>query len=626
MNRVFLFIGLLIFSITAGAQIEVPKVYSNLSLNEKGEPVLHINDTNIVAETPKVKYNLSDFENAWKASPEGLIFESPNKNLKGDMYFGLIPYGDSKFPQPVFFKRMRQLVKGKTEIKIAELFKGKYDMVGWEKSGKGVLGYRILSSKGKIIYDGIIGFNYKNGKFEVALTLIEGPMINLLTDRSAVISFKTNRKAVCSVVVDGKEFKDKEPVILHEIKVSGLQADKNYEYSVKYDDNEQTYSFRTAPAPGSRKAFTFAYASDSRGGNGGGERNIYGHNGYIVKKIMALSIANNSRFVQFTGDLIDGYTLSSQSSDLEYANFKTTVSPFAHYIPLIAGIGNHEVVMHTFKGKDIWVSIDKFPFDKESAESTFAKNFVNPENGPESEDGSKYDPDKNTTDFPSYKETVYYYTYDNIAVVVLNSNYFYAPSTKFVPVTSGNIHGYIMDNQLKWFAQTLAKLEKDKTIDHVFVTIHTPAFPNGGHVSSDMYYNGNNSHRPYIAGKPVDKGIVERRDEFLDIMINKSKKTVALLVGDEHNYNKLKLTPQTNIYPENYKGKKLKIKRTFWQINNGAAGAPYYAQEQTPWTKDVSGFTTQNALCLFYIDGQSVKMKVLNPDTLEEVDEATLRE
>jgi len=30
--------------------------------------------------------------------------------------------------------------------------------------------------------------------------------------------------------------------------------------------------------------FTFAYTSDSRAGSGGGERNIYGVNAYIMKK------------------------------------------------------------------------------------------------------------------------------------------------------------------------------------------------------------------------------------------------------------------------------------------------------------------------------------------------------
>ena len=47
---------------------------------------------------------------------------------------------------------------------------------------------------------------------------------------------------------------------MHEIKVSGLNAAQNYDYTVVYGENEQTYSFRTAPEPGSRLPFTFLAA------------------------------------------------------------------------------------------------------------------------------------------------------------------------------------------------------------------------------------------------------------------------------------------------------------------------------------------------------------------------------
>ncbi len=52
---------------------------------------------------------------------------------------------------------------------------------------------------------------------------------------------------------------------------------------------------------------------------------------------------------------------------------------------------------------------------------------MNPENGPLSEDGSFLDPNPNRADdFPTYKENVYYYTWDNVAMVVLNSQYLYS--------------------------------------------------------------------------------------------------------------------------------------------------------------------------------------------------------
>jgi len=618
-------VGILILSQFVSAQLKIPAVYSNMSINSDNELSLKVDSFQIIVKTIDPVYRVDDFDQAWEDGDKGLVFNSAKKNLTGIMYFGLIPYGDSKHPQPVF-RRSVQIRNGKSAIDIADVLRGRYDMVAWEKSGKAVLGYRVLNTRGTIIYNGVIGFKYED-KFLVDLTILEGPFINMLTSSGTTISFRTNKKVVSSIFVDGKEFKDVTETFDHEIQIIGLQPDTKYDYRVEYGENSQEYSFETAPNGGSRKPFVFGYASDCRGGVGGGERNINGHNGYILKKIMALSSMKSLKFLQFTGDIIGGYSLNEEDIQMQYTNFKRTISPFACYAPLVVGMGNHEALINTFTEpkKDLWISVDKFPFETESSEYIFAKNFVNPHSSLESEDGAKYDPDKKNVDFPSYKENVFYYTYDNVAMVVLNSNYFYAPSTRYIPVTSGNLHGYIMDNQLAWLEKTLSKLEDDEHIDHVFVTVHTPAFPNGGHVKDDMYYGGNNNYRPYVAGKPVKKGIIERRDEFLNILINKNKKTVALLTGDEHNYAKLKLEPDTEIYPENYPNKKIKLKRTFWQINNGAAGAPYYAQEKTPWSDWLSGFSTQNALVIFYIDGKSVKMRVVNPDTLELVDELILR-
>jgi hypothetical protein len=182
-----------------------------------------------------------------------------------------------------------------------------------------------------------------------------------------------------------------------------------------------------------------------------------------------------------------------------------------------------------------------------------------------------------------------------------------------------------MDNQLAWLATVLEDFENDEHIDHVFITQHTPFFPNGGHVGDDMWYRGDNTFRPYVAGNPLEKGIIERRDQLLDLLVNKSSKVIAILTGDEHNYARTEIGPQTVIHPENYEPEKVTLSRTIFQVNNGAAGAPYYAQEQTPWTPFVSGFTTQNALVLFNINGKELVMEVFNPDTLEKFDELKMR-
>ena len=103
--------------------------------------------------------------------------------------------------------------------------------------------------------------------------------------------------------------------------------------------------------------------------------------------------------------------------------------------------------------------------------------------------------------------------------------------------------------------------------------------------------------------------------------MNQGTKTKALLTGDEHNYARTLIGPDTPIYPKNYSPPKIRLSRSVWQINNGAAGAPYYAQEQVPWTPFVKRFSTQNALVFFHVDGPTLKMEVYNPDTLEKVDE-----
>ncbi len=619
----------------------IPDIHSNIKSDDQGI-YFDLKGKKFYALPDNVGYKPEQFTKFIKGTEKGLLFDFKKKDLTGTLYYGFIPVNDSKYPQPVFYARVATISEGTAEVNLKDM-QGRFDMINWTKTGFGILGYRVVDHKGNMLYDGKINFNAKDflatdGKyhevaygrkvyaevkpFVVDFSIIEGPLISKLKHDGAVIFLKTNTKGKVFIKINGKRFSAKSGTN-HEIELSGLESDKDFEYELKYGNFTEKYSLRTAPVPGSRTSFSFSYASDSRSGNGGGERNLYGTNAYIIKKIMALNLQQKVRFMQFTGDLVTGYSINPNEMKLEYSNWKRAIEPFARYIPVIATMGNHEAVIKTFydpQSKNSY-QVDNFPYDKVSAEATFQREFVNPENGPESEDGSSYDPNEKKIDFPSYKESVFYYTYDNMAMVVLNSNYWYAPSTKAVTFTSGNIHGYIMDNQLKWFENTIKTLESNSNIDHIFVTVHTPFFPNGGHVKDDMWYDGENAYRPSIAGKRVAKGIIERRDELLDIIVNKSKKTRAILTGDEHNYARTKIGPETSIYPKKYFASKIELSRNIWQINNGAAGAPYYAQEKTPWSDSVQGFTTQNALVIFYVNGSSLKMKVLNPDTLEEVDE-----
>lgn len=627
MKKIFLLVFSTIFTFHVYAQeilesSQYPLIHHNLSRDEMGSHFLVRGKKYYQAQVAP-GYSLPGILGNPSGTQSGISFDFQDSLMNGKMYYGFIPYGDSKHPQPVYFRSPVKIKNGKTSLSISSMG-GRYDMVGWEKTGKGTLGYRVINEAGYLIYDGIISFK-GTGPFEIDDTIIEGPFVNLLSESGATIWFKTNNEIKTQIAVGEKTFKSKKG-FTHEIAIKGLDAATAYDYTVTYGSNEQSYSFKTAPEPGSRTKFTFAYASDSRSGNGGGERDLGGANAYIIKKIMAINSLKGASFMQFTGDMITGYQSIVGEMALEYANWKRAVQPYAHYTPIITGMGNHEALVNIYFDPETrhQIQVDKFPFQTSSAEYLYAKEFVNPTNGPVSEDGASYDPSVSTDDFPSYSENVFYYTYDNVAVVVLNSNYWYAPSTAFLQHVSGNLHGYIMDNQLKWFGKVISKLEKDKNIDHIFLTQHTPFFPNGGHVQDDMWYNGNNDYRAVVGGKRIAKGIIERRDELLDIIVNESTKVRAILTGDEHNYCKTEIGPETNRYPEVYLPQKIELERTIYQINNGAAGAPYYAQEQTPWTPFTSGFTTQNAVVYFHIDGESIEMEVLNPDTLEKVDELKL--
>jgi len=632
-HKIFTVLFLLFFISLQAQKIKIPKSYSNIKY-KKG--VLGV--VKDKAFYPEVKnnpiYTYSKIVEAGiSGNQNGITLNFHDERINGSVSYGLIKINNVKYPLPVYFKRTAKVVKGKVTIPISKL-NGKYDFINWEQTGKVRLGYRLINEKGEIIYDGHLGLKWdKETGFSEDIYLIEGPFVNQLTDSGAVISFKTNKKVMAQIRIGDQVYSDIVPVIQHEISISGLKPQTSYNYTLIYEDWKEYYQFTTAPKKGCRGPFTFAYASDSRAGSGGGERDIFGVNGYVLKKMVQLAAYKNAAFFQFTGDLMTGYNGSNDKQNLQLINWKHVVENFAHYRPVYVAMGNHESIERIFKRTDYkghsfflgHLFVDKFPFKQYSAEKTFADNFSMPVSDLKSEDHSVYDPSHKTDDFPSYKENVYDYTYANVAMIVMNSNYWYASSTDDIPTTSGNVHGYIMDNQLAWLKKTLAKYEADEDIDHIFVTFHTPAFPNAGHKGDDMWYDGNNQIRPYVAGKPVDKGIIERRDQILDLLVNHSQKFVALLSGDEHNYSRLVVNNQTPIYPDNWTGKKLKFKRPFVQITNGSAGAPYYSLEQLPWTKYVKKFSTLHALMLFNVEGQHIDMEVINPDTFEVIENVRLR-
>ena len=67
-----------------------------------------------------------------------------------------------------------------------------------------------------------------------------------------------------------------------------------------------------------------------------------------MKKIMALNMQQKVRFMQFSGDLVTGYSENPNSIRLEYTNWKRAIEPFAHYIPVFTTMGNHAALLKSF--------------------------------------------------------------------------------------------------------------------------------------------------------------------------------------------------------------------------------------------------------------------------------------
>ncbi len=558
---------------------------------------------------------------------KGIALDFGRPEVEGTLYYGLIDER-SRYKTPVFSKRTVKIKQGKARINLDKL-KGKYDFTDWEQSGLIQIGYRIIDKKGRIVTDNRQNILYHNGKYIPDVTLIEGPILSMPRSDGITLSLQFNEQTSVRLNINGKEFRlDKSPSKRFEIDIDGLKPSTVYHYEIIYGPWHEQYLFRTAPLKGCRAPLRFAYASDSRNAKGGGERNIFGTNTYILKRMMIAADRENADFFMFTGDMINGYSGSRGLEALQYFNYKNVLRYYAPYHPVYIGMGNHEALSQSFHKFDSqspepwkrYISVDKFPFETESAERLFSDMFALPENGPLSEDGAAYDPSRRTRDFPPYGETAYWFTYGNVAFVVMNSNYWYTTNENYIPITGGNPHAYIMDKQMEWLEKTLKQLDADPDIDHVFVTVHTPLFPNAGHANNDMWYYGNNDIRPWVAGKPVDKGIIERRDQLLDILVNRSKKFRAVLSGDEHNYTRLVVDNDTDIYPKDWKGPRIKLNRPFVQITNGAAGAPYYAPEKLPWSDHVKTFSTQNALMIFDVSGPGIHVRVFNPDTFEPIE------
>lgn len=106
----------------------VPNVYSNIYVNDQGKYFLLAGSDTLYEKETTPFFTLNQAIGITSGTSQGLYFDFQAPSLNGTLYFGLIPYGDSKHPQPVYFRRVVPIYQGKTSIPIKSYLSGVYDM------------------------------------------------------------------------------------------------------------------------------------------------------------------------------------------------------------------------------------------------------------------------------------------------------------------------------------------------------------------------------------------------------------------------------------------------------------------------------------------------------------------
>lgn len=460
----------------------------------------------------------------------------------------------------------------------------------------GVMAYRIeifdpRRSVSRFI-DRRFRFAVENDSFRRVPDIVEGPNVSMVDESHATIWWVTDLPVDGQVTTNGKTV----PAVIENgrylARIDQLSPQTNYEYTVSLGSGQnvyrtRTYSFQSGPT---EPDFSFVFTCDGRtGGLGGGATALEGINGESGRALSIQMDRHRPAFLIFTGDLISGYTSMVEDFRAQLRSWKRVYGPLWRWMPIYTGMGNHESLVNLFDQRR---QTDKTGND--SAEAVFASEFVHPMNGPEPE----------RPGFPPYRGAVYSFRFGGCHFVQLNSDYWYSSNPDEL---GGNYFGRLLPGQLDWFEQDLAAARRDGA-KHIFVFIHEPAFPNGGHVSDALWGGG------------VTEGVTAR-DRFWKAV--SEARAVAVFSGHEHNYSRMRIDAETPVHPD--LSPNPEFRNPVWQVIQGAAGAPFYPQDRTtPWQAHVDKFVSHTwSYCHVTVKGSSVKLETFSA-TGELLDEATL--
>ena len=461
----------------------------------------------------------------------------------------------------------------------------------------GTLAYRLElfdARKGAAQFiDRHFSFQVDNGKFQKTPAILEGPFLTQINADSAIVWWVTDTPTRGEVRLSNGTNTPSEGGLAsrHVVRLKGLSANTKYRYRVfsAASDGEirsRNYALKTSPR---EPEFSFVFTCDGRtGGLGGGDTALEGINGTSARALAIQMMRHAPHLLIFTGDLINGYTTREDDFRAQLRSWKRLYGPFWHEVPVYTGIGNHESLIDIFEDG---AQVDKQ--GEQSAEAVFASEFVHPMNGPEPE----------RPGLPPYKGSVYSFDYAGCHFTQLNSDYWYSSRPQQHP---GIPFGRLLPGQLEWLEKDL--MAARSAARHIFVFVHEPAFPNGGHVRDALWGGGETE------GAKV-------RDRFWSILTQAG--VSAVFCGHEHNYSRTLIDSKTPVHRDGtaYPG----FVKPAWQITQGAAGAPFYPRDNmVPWAHGVKKFVAHTwAYCLVQVRGPRVSLETYSY-TGELLDQAEL--
>ncbi len=603
MQRILVLYFLLCSGSNVISQTEIPDFYRNIFSRDGSLHILV--DTLVLTEQASESMNLTAPDGNPLGSDVGLIFDF-GSGFQGQLAWQLCVQNQ----EVECVSRLSPIEQGIAEADILSIM----DSLTLYP-GVGEVHYRVKDEVGNVVSRSKTAIE-GSGPFKVQHTIVEGPFINQLHPHGGTISFKTNKPVLVRISIGGLEVEDIREQEQHVLHINGLETDSVYSGAIILEDQAVPFTLQTTPRTGTQRPFIFALAPPT-GNRDSLAMELYGVDDKLLSRVLNLAESKNVAFIQFNGDLITGNVTRPEDQALQLSNWKKTYSDLSD-IPFYVTYGDREVITRNFIDTilNMGIGINYFPSRKGNSEAYFSSHFNLPENGAAGEvvDGNE------STEL-RYNQSVYSHTYLNCAFIILNTEFLTNKNYNADFSTDGNFSGYIMEEQLDWLRSMLSFYEEESHIDHIFICQHSPVFPNDS--VGGMWYGGSNV-KPSFRGVSLDQGVLDRRDEYLQLLTNNSSKVRAILTSEEGNYHKLHITPETPIYPEDYAGDEVRIKGSLYQINNGGHGARDL--EMNPWTTFVSNFKNSNAMVFFEMYGAQVFVTVIDVMTEEVLDQFILVE